>query len=265
MKNYNNLIDLFNKNYIIFLVILVIIILFFLFNYNMTSKSNKVVVFDLDETLGQFSQLGIIVDAIEKVIKKKLNQNEFNYLLDVFPLYLRPDIFKTLNYLKNNKEKNQLDKVIIFTNNQGPKDWANKIKNYFNYKLKFILFDQVIGAYRINGKQVERLRTSHNKRHSDLIKIARLSNNTKICFIDDLHHEEMQNDNLFYINIYPYEYEYTLNSILQILEKNIISDKYALNMIYRDISRYKIEKNKIINQKEISKELYENIKLFFSN
>ena len=71
MKNYNNLIDLFNKNYIIFLVILVIIILFFLFNYNMTSKSNKVVVFDLDETLGQFSQLGIIVDAIEKVIKKK--------------------------------------------------------------------------------------------------------------------------------------------------------------------------------------------------
>ena len=51
MKNYNNLIDLFNKNYIIFLVILVIIILFFLFNYNMTSKSNKVVVFDLDESL----------------------------------------------------------------------------------------------------------------------------------------------------------------------------------------------------------------------
>ena len=114
----------------------------------------------MDETLGHFSQLGIIVDGIEKVIKKKLNQTEFNNLLDIFHLYLRPDIIKILNYLKNKKEKNKLDKVIIFTNNQGPKDWTNKIKNYFNYKLKYNLFDQIIGAYKINGKEVERLRTS---------------------------------------------------------------------------------------------------------
>ena len=88
---------------------------------------------------------------------------EKNDLLDIFDLYLRTDILKILNYLKNKKEKNALDKVIIFTNNQGPKDWGNKIKNYFNYKLKYNLFDQIIGAYKVNGKQVERLRTSHNK------------------------------------------------------------------------------------------------------
>lgn len=248
----------------IIIILVVIIIIFFFYNYIMTSKSNNVVVFDMDETLGHFSQLGIIVDGIEKVIKKKLNQTEFNNLLDIFNLYLRPDIIKILNYLKNKKEKNKLDKVIIFTNNQGPKDWTNKIKNYFNYKLKYNLFDQIIGAYRINGKEVERLRTSHNKRYNDLLKIAKLSDKTRICFIDDLYHFEMENKNLFYINIFPYEYEYTITNILDILDKKLKIDDHDLKIIHREIMKYKVEKNKIINQKEISKELYENIKLFFS-
>ena len=230
----------------------------------MTNKSNNVVVFDMDETLGHFSQLSIIVDGIEKVIKKKLNQIEFNNLLDIFHLYLRYDIIKILNYLKNKKEKNELDKVIIFTNNQGPKDWANKIKNYFNYKLNYNLFDQIIGAYKINGKEVERFRTSHNKRYNDLLKIAKLSSNTKICFIDDLYHFEMENRNLFYINIYPYEYEYSIANILDILKKKLKIEKNDLKIIHKEFMNYKFEKIKVINQKEISKELYENIKLFFN-
>ena len=249
---------------IIIIIIIIIILIFFFLNYIMTSKSNNVIVFDMDETLGHFSQLGIIVDSIEKVIKKKLNQTEFNNLLDMFHLYLRTDILTILNYLKNKKEKNELDKVIIFTNNQGPKDWSNKIKNYFNYKLNYNLFDQIIGAYRINGKPVERLRTSHDKRYNDLIKIAKLSDKTRICFIDDLYHIEMQNKNLFYINIHPYEFEYTISNILDILNKKLKIDHHIINVINREIIKYKVQKNKIINQKEISKELYENIKLFFS-
>ena len=249
---------------IIIIVIIILIILFFFLNYIMTNKSNNVVVFDMDETLGHFSQLSIIVDGIEKVIKKKLNQIEFNNLLDIFHLYLRYDIIKILNYLKNKKEKNELDKVIIFTNNQGPKDWANKIKNYFNYKLNYNLFDQIIGAYKINGKEVERFRTSHNKRYNDLLKIAKLSSNTKICFIDDLYHFEMENRNLFYINIYPYEYEYSIANILDILKKTLKIEENDLKIIHKEFMNYKFEKIKVINQKEISKELYENIKLFFN-
>lgn len=246
------------------IILVIVLLLFFFLNYIMTSKSNNVVVFDMDETLGHFSQLAIIVDSIEKSIKKKLNQTEFNNLLDIFPLYLRIDILKILNYLKKKKEKNKLDKVIIYTNNQGPKQWANKIKNYFNYKLKYNLFDQVIGAYKIDGIEVERLRTSHNKRYNDLLKIAKLSTNTRICFIDDLYHNEMENKNLFYINIYPYEYEYSILNIITNLKNEIKMDNYNLKFIYDEIINYKIQKNKIINQKEISKELYENIKLFFS-
>ena len=232
----------------------------------MTNKSNRVVVFDMDETLGQFSQLGIIVDGVQRIIKKKLNQNEFNFLLNSFPFYLRKDIFKTLNYLKNKKLKNELDRVIIFTNNQGPKEWSNKIKNYFNYKLNYNLFDQVIGAYMINGNLVEHLRTSHNKRYLDLLKIAKLPIYTKICFIDDLYHVEMENKNLFYINITPYEYEYSNNIILNILKNKLNFNNNSLIIVNKELLKYKKEKKEkkeILNEKEISNELFENIKHFF--
>lgn len=255
---------------IIFKIILIVVLIFIFFlKYNMSSKSNKIIVFDMDETLGQFSQFSIIVNTVEKVFKKKLNQNEFNNLLDIFPFYLRTDILKILNYLKNKKIANKLDKVIIFTNNQGPKEWSNKIKNYFNYKVNYNLFDQVIGAYMINEKHVEKLRTSHNKRYTDLIKIAKLPLNSKICFIDDLYHIEMENKNLYYINIAPYEYEYKYNKILLILKKKLDLDNYYLYLIDKElINNQELINNdaikyEIINQKKISKELFEKIKLFF--
>ena len=69
---------------------------------------------------------------------------------------------------------------------------------------------------------------------------------------------------LFYINIHPYEFEQTISNILDILNKKLKIDHHIINVINREIIKYKVQKNKIINQKEISKELYENIKLFFS-
>ncbi len=248
----------------IIIILLVIIIIIFFLNYYMTNKSNKVIVFDMDETLGHFSQLGIVIESVQRVIKKKINQMEFNYILDCFPLYLRTDILKILNYLKNKKLKNELDKVIIFTNNQGPKEWSNKIKNYFNYKLNYNLFDQVIGAYMVNGNIIEHLRTSHNKRYQDLLRIAKLPINTKICFIDDVYHLEMENKNLFYINIYPYEYEYSYSNILNIVKTRFNYSSFSLNIISKELNKYKISKNELMNQKEISNELFDNIKQFLT-
>ena len=37
---------------------------------------------------------------------------------------------------------------MIYTNNQGPKIWANMIKNYFDAKINYRLFDNIIGANR---------------------------------------------------------------------------------------------------------------------
>jgi phosphoserine phosphatase len=70
----------------------------------------KVVVFDLDETLGYFFQLGQLWDLMHFYIEKnkksmyvKLTQTEFTELLNLFPEYLRPNIFSILKYLKHKK------------------------------------------------------------------------------------------------------------------------------------------------------------------
>ena len=113
----------------------------------MTICSSKIVVFDLDETLGYFMEFGMFWDAFKeyikhKQIKKPIDQSLFNILLDLFPEFLRPNIIGILNYLKNKKQKNHCDKLMIQTNNQGPIEWANHIIDYFEkskYDVAFVL------------------------------------------------------------------------------------------------------------------------------
>ena len=69
----------------------------------------KIVVFDLDETLGYFTELGIFWDSLVHYMKIKqkpeLNQTDFNAILDLSPEFLRPNIINILNYLKTKKEQ----------------------------------------------------------------------------------------------------------------------------------------------------------------
>ena len=77
MIDYNNLISQIKNNYLIILIIITILIIFFLsYYYYMRNQVKRVVVFDLDETIGCFQQLGIFCDAIEKLYKKKLTRKE---------------------------------------------------------------------------------------------------------------------------------------------------------------------------------------------
>ena len=91
----------------------------------------KIVVFDLDETLGYFTQFGIFWDCIQNVLNIKLSQQDFNETLNLYPEYLRPNIMPILQYLKNKKLTNCCHKLMIYTNNTGSKEWANKIKSFF--------------------------------------------------------------------------------------------------------------------------------------
>jgi hypothetical protein len=90
---------------------------------------------------------------------------------------------------------------MIYTNNQGPIEWSNYIISYFESKIKFRLIDQIVSAFKVNGKRVEICRTSHNKSHKDFIKCTKIPENAEICFIDDSFYPEMANDNIYYINI----------------------------------------------------------------
>jgi len=127
----------------------------------------KIVVFDLDETLGYFTEFGIFWDCLINYSKVKnnssLTQSDFDNILDLYPEFLRPNIINILNYLKSKKQSLCCHKMMIYTNNNGPKEWAHHIIDYFSKKINYKLFDQLISAFKINGKVVEVCRTTHDK------------------------------------------------------------------------------------------------------
>jgi len=181
--------------------------------------NSKIVVFDLDETLGYFVELGMLWDAIKECINNsklhiKINQELFNTVLDLYPEFLRPKIIDILSYLKSKKQKNDCTKIMIYTNNQGPYDWAKLIMKYFESKLNYNLFDQLIGAYKVNGKRVELCRTTNEKTYKDLIKCTKIPEDTEICFLDDIYHPKMKNDKIYYINVKPYKYDLEFNLMI---------------------------------------------------
>ena len=94
---------------IIFILILTLIFALKLFlGIYMSKKSKYIMVFDLDETLGHFSELGAFCEVIQDYNKRKITFNEFYKLMDLFPEFLRPDILKILSFLKNKKKKKRM-------------------------------------------------------------------------------------------------------------------------------------------------------------
>ena len=173
------------------------------------SNVSRIVVFDLDETLGYFQEFGIFWNSLSQYLsndpsKIVLTQNVFNSVLDLFPEFLRPDILHILEYLKEKKNQGCCTKVMIYTNNQAHKNWSKQIQHYFDNKLNFCLFDQIIGAFKVNNEIIEMCRTQNAKAVDDLICCTKLPPETQICFIDDVLHPGMVCENVFYINIKPY-------------------------------------------------------------
>ena len=193
------------KKYKYHMILVIILIFFFLlYYYIMRNKFKRVVVFDLDETIGCFQQFGIFCDAIEKQRKRKLTRNDFVEILDLYPEYFRPHIFEIMKFLKQKKIKGDLHRLCLYTNNNGPKEWARRICLFIDNKIDYKLFDNHIGAYMVNGLQIEPMRTTYDKTVKDFLRTTRLPKHTEICFIDDLYHEKMDDGNVYYIHVEPY-------------------------------------------------------------
>tara|TARA_R110002074_G_scaffold363850_1_gene537225 strand:- start:354 stop:1136 length:783 start_codon:yes stop_codon:yes gene_type:complete len=226
----------------------------------MKPNAMKVIVFDLDETLGNFGELGAFCDTIEKYNKKPLTNKEFNKIMDLFPIFLRPDIIKILFFLKNKKETGFLKKVYIYTNNNGPKEWAEKIKRYLEHKINYKLFDKIIAAYKVNGKQVELGRTTYNKTIDDFLSITKLPKNTEICFLDDVYHEEMHDDNVFYLKVKPYfasiSFYDMAKKYFNINKDNILDENNFIDYVINNMSHYNIDfYNKTTTQENYDKKM----------
>ena len=244
--------------------------------------TSKIVVFDLDETLGYYVEFGMFWDALQDYIKKqnipiKVDQNLFNKVLDLYPEFLRPNIINILNYLKKKKSLKHCHKLMIYTNNQGPDEWAQQIQSYFESKLNYKLFDQIIKAFKIRGKQVELCRTSHMKKHEDLIRCTKIPETTEICFLDDVFHPGMVDDRVYYINLKPYTYDLPFETMIDRFIKSGIIDTNTTSTSTADLSksllqfmkRYRhsyVEKTKEAQNvdKILSKKILQHLQTFFA-
>jgi len=241
---------------------------------------SKIVVFDLDETLGYFMELGMFWDALKGYIRYAkhnimIDQKLFNNVLDLYPEFLRPNIINILNYLKKKKQDNHCDKLMIYTNNQGPVEWAQYIVKYFNKEINYEIFDQIIAAFKVQGKQVELCRTTHMKNHSDLIKCTKIPKDTEICFLDDVFYPDMSNEKIYYINVKPYihdlEFEEMINRCLNsdILGADVdptLCRQYIMSYLKRYNYTY-VDKPKIAKDVDnaLSKKILHHLHMFFKN
>jgi len=166
---------------------------------------SKVVVFDLDETLGSFSDIESLWSGIHAFSKNRSdNQPVFSELMNLYPEFLRTGILSILSFLYDKKTVDESVKLFIYTNNQCPSPWTHMISQYLHMKVarpasSVELFDQIVCAFKIGDRVVETLRTSHHKTYSDFIRCTMLPKTFEICFLDNVHFSKMENDRVYYI------------------------------------------------------------------
>jgi hypothetical protein len=204
-------------------------------SFMMSSKKNKiqsekVITFDLDETLGSFGELYILWQAITEYYKKVEKLHDMNTifytLLDLYPEFLRHGILNILGYLYNKKLSGECSKVFLYTNNNcyGSENskWLSFLIGYIHEKIcsqNMILFDKIICAFKINNLVMEPMRTTNNKTYSDFIRCSLLPKSAEVCFIDNTYYQKMLNDRVYYIQPRSYYHMLSKDVIMDRLEK----------------------------------------------
>ena len=191
-----------------------------------SQKKHKVVVFDVDETLGNFAQFSLFGHILEEYFNDpNIMYNYFNDLIDLYPEIIRPSMVRILDYIRKKKNSGICSKVMIYTNNTGPDKWVSHIRHYFEYKLRTAsatsstssandlaiippLFDHIIGGFKPNQTHHTSngypQRTTKDKTVDDFIHCSRLPSNIEVCFLDDLYHPKMTDERVYYIKLQPY-------------------------------------------------------------
>ena len=168
------------------------------------APSPRVVVFDMDETLGHFVQLGGFWDVVQSAHGRELPTAHFIEMMSLYPEAIRPGMEVLLAQLVAARSNGTIHAIILYTNNQGPESWAQMIAEYFSHMAGKRVFDMIIPAYSVGGRRVARCRSGHAKSPSDLLRCTGLPDDTRICFIDDQDHPPMISDRVYYIRVPPY-------------------------------------------------------------
>ena len=227
-------------------------------------SNGRVIAFDLDETLGSFTDLEILWSALQHFTQEYTPIN-FNQLLDLYPEFLRYGIIHILEFLLQKKKMGQCKHIYIYTNNQCNPPWVDFISEYFTYKLneKTNIFDKIIRAFKIGKERIDLDRTTHSKTHSDFIRCTLLPETTEICFIDNVEYKSMEKDRVYYIQPYSYYHHLSTHEIIQrfITSPIIYNVKGGHNtqLIHQSIADYFIYRNHITNGNSILSDLKRDI------
>lgn len=197
--------------------------------------SEKIIIFDLDHTLGFFEQLIHMMNHCRHTCHE---------LLCMFPEMFRPlllDFFKTLVlYKKTGKIKS----VILYSNNNNGL-FVNMIMDYIHDFLEYTLFDYVITLEHP-------LRKSKQKDYHELLLMTRdtIHESSMLCFIDDKIHPLMNIKNVCYIKCEGYNH--------------VVKHSVVIGRLQKEIPIYPIKKRSlnINNQCHISRLLIQRIRVF---
>ena len=179
--------------------------------------------------------------------------------------------------IKREKKKNKWLKVVIFTNNVGPKQWVPLILKYIEKKIDHEnFFDKVIGAWKVKGEEKprEECRTSYDKSYDDLTKCYSMLKEYKICFLDDVIHHKMKHKRVDYLHLKAYRHEISYDTIVDTLMgsakfKEYIKKRsefleYLKEYLNKDFFEYK-HVNKLTEKKYAKTRLYRIINNFVTN
>jgi len=175
-------------------------------NRNSSSRVPNAIAFDLDETIGSFSDFYSIWARLEPSMK---TQPIFEEILDLYPEFLRVGFFAILRYIFTKQMSGTCLPVYIYTNNQCEDiSWIYKLIHYLETRVfpgKTIkLFARPVLAFKIKDKLVEKNRTTHEKTYKDFVKCSMLSTSSELCFVDDIYHKRMKHPRVYYIQPPPY-------------------------------------------------------------
>ncbi len=239
----------------------------------------KIIVFDLDETLGYFADLHILWNSLFysewslTIIPDELKHLIFAELFELYPEFLRFGILRILRFLHRNIRDNKCGKILLYTNNQCRyPEWIKLILYYIDRKvcprINETIFDKPICAFKIGERIIECTRTSKDKTHGDMITCAKLPLTAEICYIDDTYYPEMEHANVYYIQPPAYYHGLSHHDICN----RLLMSKLYYNLITTGIvsNKYKtpqfshFDEDKRINNKEVYTELYDHIRGFFT-
>ncbi len=215
-----------------------------------SKKRPKVVVFDVDETLGNFAQFSLFCHVLEDYFNKQdITYRHFNDLVDLYPEIIRPSMLRILEYIRKKKNAGVCSKVMIYTNNMGPDKWVGHIRQYFEYKLRAMvtppatsddlaivppLFGHTIGGFKSASASASASsddtfpqRSTKEKTVREFIRCSRMPSDIEICFLDDVYHPKMKDERVYYIKLQAYHFHIPFHMfVIRFLNSRLYRDVF---------------------------------------